>query len=206
MGTNEDFVLDMHFADWVWNHIESSPRIYWPDDERLIYQTKVGIETKKWYRDGTWDKDNWKDWKEQSGFGVPDFTGTPELDFLKDSVSWVGLAGTPYTIIGGWYTFEAQQDEGEPAEFRPIRVPVPDEMIGTVRQFAKENGGEVTRVKGVEFAERFADALDGDEAHRAVGMLNDVHVNIPNVTTEEQAKRIFTEATDYAERAVRTVM
>jgi len=64
----------------------------------------------------------------------------------------------------------------------------------------------VTRVKPVEFTERFAEALPATEARSAVRDMQDVHVRFDNVESEREAKRLVEEATDYAERGARAVM
>ena len=206
MGGTEDFIADYHFADWVWRHIKSSARINWPEDERLTYQVEAGIDTTKWYRDGTWDRENPEDWQESSGFGAPDFIGSPSLDFLKDNVRSVYLAGVTYTVVGSWYTFEIQEDEDTPLRYDPIRLPVTQNMVQEAKDWGRDWGGEFLREKDVEFKERFATVLDEDEAFQAAAQLNDVHIRIENVTSERHAKEIFREATDMAERAVRNVL
>jgi hypothetical protein len=206
MGTNEDFVLDMYYADWLFEYIRSRTRFYWPDDQRLSYHLKVGFDTTTWYRDGSWNDRDPEDWHEDTGFGAPDFIGSPRLDFIKNRVQQVRLAGVTYSTIGSWYTFEAIEAEDGAAKFDPIRLPVTDQMRGEAKRWARDRGGRVTREKGVEFQERYATVLDGDEASRAAGQLNDVHVTIPDITSEQEAKEVFEEATMMAERAVRQVM
>lgn len=206
MGGTEDFVCDPLFADWVWNHIKSSPRVYWPDDERLTYQTEAGFETKKWYRSGSWDREVPDMWRENTGFGVPDFTGHPGLDFRKDLVRSVYLAGVSYTVVGSWYTFEMKEDEDTPLMLDPIRLPVTQDMVSEAKAWGRDWGGSFVREKDVEFKERFATVLDDDEAFQAAAQLNDVHLKIGNIESERRAKNIFREATDMAERAVRSVL
>jgi hypothetical protein len=206
MGTTDDFVLDMHFADWVWNHIRASPRIYWPDDQKLIYITNPGRNQEKYYRHGTWSEDNWRDWHSNMGALGPTMTTSPFMDFHDDKVREVALAGTPYTTVGSWYTFEMRENADGAASFVPIRVPVPRDWEGEVRKWADDNYGRVTRVKPVEFAERYADALPATEARNAVRDMQDVHVRFENVESEREAKRLVEDATDYAERGARAVM
>jgi len=206
MGTNDDFVLDMHFADWLWNHIASAPRVYWPDDEKLTFITNPGPVQDKYYRSGTWSKDSWRDWYQDAGTFGPKMVMSPFMDFHKGTVREVVLAGTPYTIIGSWYTFEMRQREDEPASFVPIRVPVPRDMEQTVREWADEHDGRVTRVKDVEFQERYAEAMSRDDALSAATELQDVHVRFESVESEREAKRLVENATDFAERGVRAVM
>lgn len=206
MATQDMFVLDPHYADWVWNYIRSRARVYWPDDKRLNYITEVTPETKTWYRDGSWDKTDNAEWFRKGEIGMPDFPGFPGMDFRKGSVRSARLAGVSYTVVGSWYTFEAVNDAGDPAVFDPIRLPVTDGMVEEAKDWSRSYGGEFLRRKGVEFNERFATALDGEEASRAASELSDVHVRIPEVTTEQEAKDVLREATDMAERAVRQVM
>lgn len=205
MGTQEDFILDLHYANWVWNHIKSSQRVYWPEDERFYYQIEAGIETKKYYRDGTWDRESATDYQEATDIGVPDFIGTPKVEFMKGLVRSVYIAGVSYTTIGSWYTFEITEDEeDDEAMFDPIRLPVTYEMIPEAKKFARDRGGSFIREKGVEFQERYATALSEDEARLAASDLNDVHVKIP-ARSEQEAKEVIREATAMAERAVREV-
>lgn len=206
MPGSDAFVLDWHYADWVYRYIESRGRVYWPDDERLTFITDLGLETNKWYRDGTWDKPGAGRWQEETGIGVPDFTGSAKFDFVREKVRSTRLAGVAYTVIGSWYTFEATNDANEPMVFDPIRLPVTQDMIPEAKEWARERGGSHQRTKGVEFQERFATALEGDAAQRAARQLSDVHLRIPDLDTEQEAKDTFREATDMAERAVRQVM
>jgi hypothetical protein len=78
-------------------------------------------------------------------------------------------------------------------------------MISEVREWAQSWGGEVQRVKGVEFDARFAEVLDPDDARLRSQDLNDVHVKIA-VRSAGGYKRVFEAATDFAERSVRAVV
>ena len=208
-GSQDDFILDYEFAHRIWKRIRSSARLKWPDDERLQYVINPSSITgeEKYYRDGTWDDSNDdNDWMRQRGVGGLSFRESPIVAFVQNNVKGVLIAGTSYTTLGSWYTFEMREAEDEAANMNPLRVPVPRSMRDEVKTWAKRNGGEVTREKGVEFKERYAEAFDGDEARLRAGDLWDIHVRFETVTTEEQAWQLFDQATDYAERGVRQVM
>lgn len=204
MGDTDDFILDPKFADWVWRHIRSSGRLYWPDDKRLTYLINPGSNQEKYIRDGTWDDDVWNDWWQTMGVMGPKMEFTPSTDFRKGTVREVGLAGVSYSNIGSWYTFEMREKVDEDLKYTPLRIPVTREMIEEVREWADDNDGEVQRVKPVSFEERYATALPDTQASKAARQLEDVHVKFEGIDTEEEAKRLFTEATDFAERAVRS--
>ena len=207
-GSKEDFILDYEFAHRIWKRIRSSARLKWPDDERLQYAVNPTSYTgdEKYYRDGTWDDDRSEnDWMRDRGPFGPKFTGSPVVAFAEENVREVLIAGTSYTTLGSWYTFEMREELDGAANMNPLRVPVPRSMRDEVRQWAKRNGGEVTREKGVEFKERYAEAFDADEARLRAGDLWDIHVRFGTVTTTEQAWELFEQATDYAERGVRQV-
>lgn len=206
--SDENFVLDPAFAHWVWEQIRASARLKWPDDEKLIYhlnaQSVSGGE--RYFRDGTWDKDEDGEWYQLIGrFAGPKMTMWPHLEMQKSHIRDVYMAATAYTTLGSWYTFEIQEERDGPVVFEPIRVPVPRELRDEVYDWAEGNGGEVFREKGVEFQERYAEVLSGDKAARAAGDLYDLHVRIPGVESESEAKEIVEQANSFAERGVRMV-
>lgn len=208
-GNREDFILDDEFAHWIWTRIGASSRLTWPEDEKLELTLNPRMTTSKenYYRDGTFDRDDDTEWIKPFGpLGGLGMVSSPKVDFWNEKVREVHIAGVSYTVIGSWYTFEMYEKMGDPVEINPIRVPVTREMRDDVKRWAERNDGEMYREKGVEFKERYAEALDPDDARLRVGDLYDMHVRFPEVESEDEVRRLFNEATDFAERAVRKLM
>lgn len=193
-----DWILDPSVADWIWDYVKQDRYLYWPEDQRLTYMLSLGYETETYYRDGRFEPEAPMDWL-QKNLRMVD---TPMVDFMQDKVKGVRIAGTPYTTLGSWFTFELAEETPYDVDFVPIRVPVTDDMVDDVKRWAQEEGGTVTRTKGVEFNERFATAFPEKEASRAAGKLRDVHVKIEGVTTEASVRRIFRRAAEFATDAV----
>lgn len=206
MPSIDDYVIDPYVAHWVHDYLQSSARFVMPDDEKISYLVFGGEGQQSYFRwmdnaprkSGAW-------MLEQRDSPLPEVVQSLPDELRDADVSRVNLSFISYTTLGSWYTAEADEQTPGSASLSPIRVPVPDDMIPRVREWAGENGGEVSRVKGVEFKDRFAEVVGSTEARRLAGELNDVHVEIHDIGTEQEFKRLFREATDFAERGVRSV-
>lgn len=200
-GGADDFVLDYHYADWVWNLIQSSSWFRFPgEDTSLNYRVKAGLDMDNYERDGNWDNQNPDDWVKQGRLPA---TLTPKLDFMKDKVRKVSLSGDPYSVVGTWYSFKLVEELGEPAQASPLRVTVTQGQRRDVIDWAESWSGEFLREKGVIQSDAYAEGQYLDDTLSIQGELVDLHVKIPDITTEGEAKAIFEESLEWSEKGVR---
>lgn len=203
----DPFVLDPYLAYWTHEHLRNSGRFVMPDDRQFTYLV--------WTNEGQQNYFNWMDDKpnkktvwlhEVDDMPIPEVEMDLPSKLRGEEVTRVHMSFIAYTTLGSWYTAEADEElSDDGAAFDPIRVPVTDDMIPEVREWVQGKGGTVPRVKGVEFDSRFAEVLDPGDARLRSNDLNDVHVKV-KVRSAGEYKRVFEQATNFAERAVRAVV
>jgi hypothetical protein len=217
---DSDPLVGFRLGHEVWEAIARRARVYWPDDRELyleLYASFSGIGSKdpQRYRrygerpeqsffteDGDVEKvdgyPNPKLWTAGQSLG----SDSPGFDFQDNTVDQTIVSGSASTTIGTRFWFEIQQPDADEAvaDINPIRIPAPDSMREPINDWIDGLGGEVTRVKGAVFEERFDTEGGGDFGYGH----QDYHIKYEGATSRAEIMDVMEGALDFAERAARS--
>lgn len=212
----EDFIVNYEFGHYIWTQIQNAPYVDWMDDDSLDYA--VGSSSSERYK-----RIPAGNYRSPADWTTTGLNLSTNLEYANDlalnSPRFQQLGGACTTELGTRFWFEYEQrilDErpddlvpGEPtpigpAVADPIRIPAPESFREDIREWAQSYpGGEITRVKGAIFEERFADAgVEGPDSY--VGKTHrDFHVKIPDIEDRETLRSVFDESVEMVQRVVR---
>lgn len=216
---DSDVLVGFRLGHEVWKAITDSPRVYWPDDRELyleLYASFKGVgsrDPQRYRRYGDRPEQSYftedGDVANVEGYPNPGLwtagqqlgSDSPGFDFQDNRVDQTIVSGSASTTIGTRFWFEIQQPDASvsEADINPIRIPAPDSLREPIREWADDIGGEVTRVKGAVFEERFDTAGGGfNYGHQ------DFHIKYEGATSRSEIMDVMGGALDFAERAARS--
>ena len=211
-----DPVVGFRLGHEVWQAITRRTQVYFPDDKDLYLElyaafNNFSADPEKYRRYGTrptnqyFDADG--DVQEVEGYPRPGLwtqgqtlgSDRPGFDFQQNTVDRTVISGSASTTLGTRFWFEIQGRDPDSPVVNPIRIPAPEELRSEIKEYAQSYGGELTRVKGVVFEERF-----GMEETSEFGPdHSDFHIKVPSVQSRGEVVDIMNGALDLTERAAR---
>lgn len=210
-----DWTTGVLLAHRMWHEVSDRTRVYWPDDRDAyleLYQSLWGGETERARRYGDRPENSYfgdDGVVHVDGYPEPDLwtagsitdTDNPGFVFKEKKVKMSNINGSAYTTLGTRFWWEiTQRGRKEPVEIDPIRIPAPEALRDDIEDWARDIGGEVTRVKGAVFDERFGSVSGGGEAPKGH---QDFHIKYGGARTRDEVMGVFEGALDLVERGVR---
>jgi hypothetical protein len=213
---DDDPVVGFRLAHEIWEAITRRTQVYFPPNKDLYIElyasfSGFGQDPEKYRRYGTRPEKQFfaDDGEVQTveGYPRPDIwsagkslgSDSPGFDFSQNAVDTTVVSGSASTSLGTRFWFEIQGKDPDSPAANPIRIPAPEELRDDIREYAESYGGEISRVKGVVFEQRFGmgDTSEFGPNH------SDFHVEIPSIQSRGEVVDIMNGALDLTERAAR---